>query len=490
VSLNGLLERDANMCSNSSVDDWRDLGGGLLWRAGAADADVRFGGPAGGARFVRVDDRRHTCALTFRDGAMAVNVSIQPGAIDRVVESHARDRCVDPNRWRVGLVRALKDWSAPTLDHLANDPVSLLPAVVALGHPLLGDALRLGGHPPAEVPRWASPILRTSTPGEGAQILGGARSSRRLARSLAASLTRRTPDDRIDLGPLFLAAVGADTLSADDLCALLDMDTAAWPTDRLPSSDELHRCRQGLALVAASSRRTVLRDAGNLAEPGPFVDTMGALAALGHRLDGPVRGRLEQVTRVCSRYVAGAPTADASRVPEPTARLEGADRVQDDPAQDAAQNDPARRSVQGGRTSRPRPLPARALVAPAAPAACATHWVTPDALRVVDGRTVGDLRFVVARSANELARWGQALGNCLAGFASAVSWGRSWIIAVFRDDVIIGCVEISPNTLRVRQASGAGNRPLPQHTSSAIRRALQAAGITERQPAIGRPEST
>jgi hypothetical protein len=106
-----------------------------------------------------------------------------------------------------------------------------------------------------------------------------------------------------------------------------------------------------------------------------------------------------------------------------------------------------------------------------------SHWTTPQPLRPIDGLATGGLRLVVPRSANELRRWGDVLHNCLADYAGASSRGESWLVAIERDDTVIGCIEVTPATRRIRQALGPRNRPLPRDVLAVAVRALERHGI-------------
>jgi hypothetical protein len=84
----------------------------------------------------------------------------------------------------------------------------------------------------------------------------------------------------------------------------------------------------------------------------------------------------------------------------------------------------------------------------------------------------------VPTTATELERWASILDNCLADFVRAAATNTAWLVGVFRDDVIIGCVEIRPRTREVRQAVGEHNRPLDSSTLERVIQALARCDVT------------
>ena len=79
------------------------------------------------------------------------------------------------------------------------------------------------------------------------------------------------------------------------------------------------------------------------------------------------------------------------------------------------------------------------------------------AVRALDGQTVGDLTFVVPRTAGDLQRWGRLLSNCLGDFGAAVACGRSTIIGIERANALAFAVEVGAGGA-IRQFAGQANR--------------------------------
>jgi hypothetical protein len=89
------------------------------------------------------------------------------------------------------------------------------------------------------------------------------------------------------------------------------------------------------------------------------------------------------------------------------------------------------------------------------------RWTIPEPLLGLHRHHRNGITFEIATSAFELRSWGQQLRNCLGSFAAAAHSGSSWLIGLYRDDVLIGCVEVHPQQRRVMQATGVSNRALP-----------------------------
>ena len=106
----------------------------------------------------------------------------------------------------------------------------------------------------------------------------------------------------------------------------------------------------------------------------------------------------------------------------------------------------------------------------------------PTAVSTLAGREVtgnGDrLRFVVPRTAAELAEWGRRLHNCVGGFGPAVHEGRSWLLGVEADGRLAYCIEVRPGG-DIRQFHAAHNRPVPRRDALAVVHALAVAGIVD-----------
>jgi hypothetical protein len=89
----------------------------------------------------------------------------------------------------------------------------------------------------------------------------------------------------------------------------------------------------------------------------------------------------------------------------------------------------------------------------------------------------GPVELVVPTSSAELSQWGQVLHNCLGDYTAAVLAGRSWLVGVRCDEVLVGCAEIDPRHRSIRQLLGPFNRPLPEQVRNDVVEALQFLGL-------------
>lgn len=438
-----------------------DLGAGLVWWVDdsphGSSAHATFADSGTGIRLTRDGDRVR-CSLTFRNGAMAVDVSIQPGAVVRTCEGLARERCIDPNRWSSVLAGRAARWAGVDPTETLGDAqhAALLRTMTVITHPLLGRAVTAGAEPLNEIPRWASPVLRATDASGAARALVGAASTRRVARSLAASLLPIGTHRSVDLGPLSLAVIAAGLVTADELANVLDERGPARLPAELPTVDDIADCRRGLAVLPAQRRAAVLVDAAHADDPTALTEVMRHLWWARDRVEHPLPGRIAELRRVCAHQVPVL-TDPVTRPVE--------NRAVDEPST------PPRRPPA-------RPVePTAVFAAPSPNGHHPSHWTTPQPLRPIDGLTVGGVRLIVPRSANELRRWGDVLHNCLADYAGASSRGESWLVAIERDDTVIGCIEVTPATRRIRQALGPRNRALPRDVLTVVVRTLERHGI-------------
>jgi hypothetical protein len=108
-----------------------------------------------------------------------------------------------------------------------------------------------------------------------------------------------------------------------------------------------------------------------------------------------------------------------------------------------------------------------------APIPDSTVWAVPPPLVPASGFRWGPVELVVPTSTAELRRWGMLLNNCLGDYSAAVVAGRSWLVGVRRDELLIGCAEIEPGRRTIRQLVGAHNQPLPPHVRDHVVEALR-----------------
>jgi hypothetical protein len=104
-------------------------------------------------------------------------------------------------------------------------------------------------------------------------------------------------------------------------------------------------------------------------------------------------------------------------------------------------------------------------------------WSVPPPLVPACGFRWGPVELVVPTSAAQLRSWGQVLHNCLGDYSPAVMAGRSWLIGVRCDEVLVGCAEVDPARRAIRQLLGPRNRPLPDRVRDDVVEALQFLGL-------------
>lgn len=324
-----------------------DLGAGLLARTAPhtrtcpARLDIVFPGGSSGLRFERTPDR--TLARLAYGGWRAVpDVSAQPGAIVRQLHLSAREHAVDPNRWQHLVLGALRTWHG-SLDWCQH----LLAGIGAITHPLLGQVYERGHAPASELPRWGAAVLRQRTATEAARALCH-EPTRRVTRSLAASLVSRPMHEPIDFTPLGWAVAAADLVDPDVLATLLDVrrdpaqhsvdplptgarhtcDTpASTPADirdtgsmrgldtgadtgavsgapsPMPSVDEVNAIRQGIRHWPAERRGALLLDAARHHGMPELVTALTHLCWVRDRIDQALPVRVDDLRALCRRHV-------------------------------------------------------------------------------------------------------------------------------------------------------------------------------------------
>lgn len=315
-----------------------DLGAGLTARiappsaSGPARLDIVFPGRSSGLRFERATG--HSRARLAYGGWRAVpDVSSQPGAIVRQLHLTAREHAVDPNRWQHLVLGALRTWHG-SLDWCQH----LLAALGAITHPLLAPVYERGHTPAAELPRWAVAILRQHTAADAAAALCSA-PTRRVTRSLAASLVHRPPHEHLDFTPLGWAVAAADLVDPDMIATLLDTHRADAPlvdtrpagtadapdtaetAPAMPSVDDVAAVRNGIRHWPRERRGALLLDAARAHTMADLATLLTQLGWIRDRVDQALPVRVDDLRTLCRRHVPVlAPT------PPPTAsgRTDGA----------------------------------------------------------------------------------------------------------------------------------------------------------------------
>ena len=451
-----------------------------------------------------------TSSLCYCGGRIPVDVTIQPGAVVLALDHEARELAIDPNRWRLAVARVLAEWHGG-LEWCAVDgsipPDRLLVAVIgAVTHPLLEPLYRAGRAPLREVPRWAVPVLRSSTAAEAATTLVE-RPHRRLVRTLAASLQHGADGSEPRFDALALAVASANALTADELANLLATEPfaaesiatepiATQPVDDadrpVATVDDIAAIRTALRIWPRERRAPLLVDALAHHRLADIVTTLTRLQWVRDRVEHPLPVRLADVAALCARHVpvisSAPPDPGAVRAPR-TARTTGARRARGAAANhQAAVLDALRDQLNATQVDE---APAVGPAGAARPdhindehdehddlAAPDLQWRIPDELLRIHRHRHGGVVFDVATSAGELEVWGRVLNNCVGAYGHSVASGAAWIIGMWANDVLIGCIEVDPRRRRIVQCEGRSNRPLSRALERTVNEALHECGVT------------
>ena len=445
-----------------------DLGGGLTAQRTETVCDVHFPHGRSGVRFERVrgvDGPWTRANLWFGGGRVSADVTIQPSAVLREIDQTAAEHTADPGGWRARVLRVLKTWD-PSLEWLDNEPSSLLTAVGATTHPWLGEAYRRGHAPIGEVPRWASPVLRCHTPAAAAAELDPS-ATRRVARSLAASIVRHEAPATVDLRPLALAVMGVGLLGPDELANVLDAEHVGPPGGgALPEPDRVKEVRQMLAHYAPDRAAALLIDAATRHSISELADWLRQLWWVHERAPQPLPVRLTGVQDICRQLVPVLAPTDGRAAVAPV------------PA--AAPPTPAARPATNFLHTRPEPRYDDPRMAPVVTDASAvTRWSIPSPLRSVNEFEREGIMFLVPTSRPELDRWGAVLHTCVGDYADPIIRGVSWVIGLKCENHLVGCIEVRARSRTVRQALGPRNQPLPPAMLQSALRTLEMHGIVQ-----------
>jgi len=400
------------------VDDFECLTSGLRYRAG--DGELRFQLSTRTGVVFSVAGDRCRARLVFGRQSLGADVSVQPGAVVAVVDEEARAARVDRNVWRREMARALVNWST-RLDASVVYADDLCAVVGAVTHPLLAELYARGGAPLSDIPRWAAPVLVSSSAREAAGVICLA-PNRRLIRALVASL--EPVEGLIDLCPLALVAAAGRHRSADVLANVLEAGAPGYPRRVVPTVDDVAVIARVLGDQPDDRVGLLLIDSMEAAPR--LVRELRLLDSRRVQLPNPLPMRLDDLSALRARFVP-------------------------------VLAEPAPRQRRAPREPREEPLPA-----PRAPVTTSHHWPVPIELSPLDGARLNGMRLLVPTSAVQLADWGSRLRNCLADYRNALATGRTWVIGVEVNGVLTGAIEVSPRTRRLRQAFGTANTGLPR----------------------------
>ena len=113
-----------------------------------------------------------------------------------------------------------------------------------------------------------------------------------------------------------------------------------------------------------------------------------------------------------------------------------------------------------------------------APREGALVWRIPPALHRIHRHTRCGVIFDVPTSSTELRRWGVVLDNCVGSYGPMVHGNQAWIIGMWLDGSLVGCIEIDPVQRRIVQIEGHSNRPLQRPLERLAFEALRECGVT------------
>ena len=427
---------------------------------------VTEGRPTGVAVRLEEAAARIGLGLAFLGGRKVVDVSADPASFVSCLHESA-DAVHEPRtRWAdaltVGLRRAGEErgwWNA-----LPAQLGSELTAAAA-AWPLLRPAIE-AGHQESSVPRWARSLVSAPDLATGTRALLGDRASRQVIREMADALS----------GPVrwwpIGCAVAIEHLDANRIATLLAESAATHqctPDDRLLLGRTLSATPPNLV-------HRLLRSADDDDGPARLLVALDGW----HRITGRRPQMPNRLDRLEAAVAAELEVPPPPRLrPQPPQRRRQApperDRVREprQPREPVEIDDPVRPVVRHRRRNARAP---RAHHQPVAPApAPGIDYAEP--WRSLHRAHRGEIELVLPHDGEVLTQWALALDNCLHAYANAVEAQRSIVIGIRRNGRLIGAVEISPETRRIHQIEGGGNRALPAAAYNDVLMLLAAHGI-------------
>lgn len=433
-----------------------------------------------------VGDGRVKVALVLLGGRREIDVSIQPSVVLAAIGAGAPPSATAQRQvcdWLVRFADAHGTWRPPP--ELPTEP-GLLAMVGGGAYPLLGAALERGAGPLPEVPRWAAPVVACPDARSAARHAFGTRATRPVVGALAASLVPADGGRLVALYPLALALM-APALGPDRLARVIRAPGPHRPPEVWPDGEAVAAARDCTPHLGEHRAERLLLDAAAV-DDGPAL-LSAALCAYGlvrHRTGQRLPNRLAEFRAHCASLLPPDPNPDGLVVP-PRRRRAAAPRPV--PAPTSASLHRPQVVIAEPPPPPPRTPAQRRGAMYVAPATAGRRvevnqlLALPVNVAALAGREVagaqGRLRFLVPRTAAELAEWGRRLHNCVGGFATAVHEGRSWLLGIESGDCLAYCIEVNPRGT-IRQFLGEHNRQVPRGDALAVVEALAAAGLVAR----------
>ncbi len=429
-------------------------------------------------------ERRVLTRLEFLGGRRSIDVTVQPDTISHLLRRLAIRANDDGNAWQRQLKRRLLVWSTEMgiADALPADD-ALASVIASLGFPMVRLARDRGVLAPPHVPRWAEPVLAGPDVRAAASAAFGDRSSRRVARALAASLAGDTvgvddgeapeveaagPAQRpMALMPLGLALALPQSVSADVIANMLMAPTADHAAQYWPSVYDLHLLRRGFRMLGPSVSAHLATEAlATITGPGRLIRLIVHVPRLLSIYDGPAPRHIDDLDAVVIEFVRPPVEPVAQRQPAGPARCRaGADAPRVAACEGEGVID----------------LPVQPLYVPGPVQAIAVgpddEFRYPDAVLRLHGASSGAHSIWLPRSGDELRRWGRELDNCMADYCEHVACDRSVILGLRRHDRLVAGVELTRDLHRVRQFVRDGNQRPWTAERNALRDILARLGV-------------
>ncbi len=389
--------------------------------------------------------------LALLRGDRFIDVTTQPHTVGQLIRGAAIRRRRDPNAWEGAVTRGLSAAGAEwAIDDPPTDRTQLAPVAVSLGFPIVRKMMDRGVDPPPFVPRWAEPVLACADARSAAVAAFGSNTTRRVVRTMPASLLG-DPDStqqQLALIPLAMAMALTPIVDADQVANVLSAPVAVHQPRHWPTVDQLHTLRRAFADFGAEAALALSLDALTQA------DGLQRLATLA-----------PQLTHLQAAGV-GVPPMSLTDLEREVTDIQRPRPVPPAPARPRRQ-----RAELPAAPRNPPPAPAR----PAEDVGVPFHYSA--SVRSIDGACLGHHQLVLPHDQAELQQWTRTLHNCLADYGPAVAAGRTVVFGLRHGERLVAALEFDPGLTTVRQFVRDHNRaPLPRQRD-AVRAILQRHGI-------------